>query len=67
MVGVSKAEDVSASFGGGGGSTVEVEEGIVQLFIGVGWTRGWGGRAAAASVLRGHGQRVSCNEFEERV
>ena len=43
MVGISKAEDVSTSFGGGGGSTVEVEEGTVQLFIGVGWTRGWGG------------------------
>ena len=41
MAGVAKAKDVTAIFGSGGGSTVEVEEGIVQLFVGVGWTSVW--------------------------
>ena len=40
MVGVAKAKDVSAIFGSGGGPTVEVEQGIVQLFVGVRWTTG---------------------------
>ena len=40
MVGVAKAEDVTACLLCGGGSAVEVDEGIVQLFVGVGWTRG---------------------------
>ncbi len=43
MVGITKAEDVTAIFVGGGGSTVEFEECIVQLFIGVFSTGGGGG------------------------
>jgi len=35
MIGITKTEDVTAIFVRGGGSTVELEEGIVELLIGV--------------------------------